>query len=236
MTPYKPAPKPYRGQRRVRTAVALLALTLTACDTAQSTPADAAPPPDAALDALADLRIDNSPARGYNRDRFGAAWADVDRNGCDTRNDILARDLTGEKFKSGTRNCIVLSGTLVDPYSGDTITFRRGQSTSDDVQIDHVVALADAWRSGANEWTTRERTKFANDPANLLAVSGPINQDKSDQPADEWLPPNEAYHCEFAAQQVTVKHTWRLSVTTAEADVLAEVLTTCPEEALQRDD
>jgi hypothetical protein len=107
---------------------------------------------------------------GYTRAQFGQTWADVDRNGCDTRNDILKRDLTGEIFKEKTRQCVVLSGTLIDPFSGENINFVRGNITSMEVQIDHVVALSNAWQTGAFKLTLKERTAFANDPMNLLAV------------------------------------------------------------------
>ena len=91
------------------------------------------------------------PKTGYDREQFGPAWSDVDRNGCDTRNDILKRDLAGETFKPGTHDCVVLTGTLDDPYTGKTIAFSRGQGTSEAVQIDHVVALSDAWQKGAQQ-------------------------------------------------------------------------------------
>jgi uncharacterized protein DUF1524 len=129
-----------------------------------------------ALAALAAVDVKGrAPRTGYDRDQFGFGWVDVDHNGCDTRNDILARDLTGETVQPGTPNCVVLTGTLADPYSGRTIAFQRGQDTSDDVQIDHVVALSDAWQKGAQGFNATQRTAFANDPLNLLAVDGPLN-------------------------------------------------------------
>jgi len=157
---------------------------------------------------------------------------DTDRNGCDTRNDILARDLTGETLKPGTHDCVVLSGTLADPYSGRTIAFQRGQDTSEAVQIDHVVALSDAWQKGAQQWTPEQRTGFANDPLNLLAVDGPLNQQKSDGDAATWLPPNRAYRCEYVARQVAVKVAYDLWMTSAERDAIVTVLNTCPGEPL----
>jgi Protein of unknown function (DUF1524) len=118
-----------------------------------------------ALAALAAVPVKGrAPTTGYDRDLFGNGWVDTDHNGCDTRNDILARDLTGETFKPGTRNCVVLTGTLAEPYSGRRVTFQRGPTTSDDVQIDHVVALSDAWQKGAQGWDGAKRTRFANDP------------------------------------------------------------------------
>ena len=109
---------------------------------------------------------------GYERSQFGPAWSDVDRNGCDTRNDILYRDLTSIVYKDGTKECVVLTGILVDPYSGEKISFLRGVATSSDVQIDHVVALSNAWQTGAFKLSYDRRIAFANDPMNLLAVRG----------------------------------------------------------------
>ena len=125
---------------------------------------------------------------GYSRDKFGEPWADVDHNGCDTRNDILKRDLTKEVFKAGS-SCIVQTGLLADPYTGKTIDFVRGVKTSSAVQIDHVVALGDAWRTGAAKWTAKKRLSYANDRVVLLAVDGPQNEAKGDDDASEWLPP-----------------------------------------------
>ncbi len=189
--------------------------------------------PDTALAALGELAVKGrAPRTGYERDQFGAGWVDTDRNGCDTRNDVLARDLTGEAFEPGTRDCVVVSGTLADPYSGTTIPFVRGQDTSDDVQIDHVVALSDAWQKGAQGWDEATRTAFANDPENLLAVDGPLNQQKSDGDAATWLPPNTSYRCSYVARQVAVKLDYGLWVTTAERDAIAGVLAGCPDEPL----
>jgi len=164
----------------------------------------------------------------YRREAFGQRWADTDHNGCDTRNDILARDLARPTFKPGTRDCVVLAGTLAEPYTGRTIEFERGDKTSSLVQIDHVVALADAWRSGAWRWDEQRRTEFANDPANLLAVDGQANQDKSAASADRWLPPNTAFRCEYVKRQIGVKSAYGLSVTQSEQDAMAAELATCP--------
>lgn len=156
----------------------------------------------------------------------------MDRNGCYTRNDILARDLTEVTFKPGTRECVVLSGTLADPYYGRTIAFLRGNDTSNDVQIDHVVALSDAWQKGVQALDEATRAAFANDPLNLLAVDGPLNQAKGDGDTATWLPPKWAYRCSYVARQVTVKHTYRLWVTHAEQDAMVRVLSTCPGQSL----
>jgi hypothetical protein len=192
-----------------------------------------AAPPSSALAALAAVEVKGrAPRTGYDRDLFGAGWVDTDRNGCDTRNDVLARDLTGETFKPGTRDCVVLTGTLADPYSGRTIAFERGQDTSDDVQIDHVVALSDAWQKGAQGWDEARRTAFANDPLNLLAVDGPLNTQKSDGDAATWLPPSTSYRCAYVARQVSVKVGYGLWMTAAERDAAATVLSRCPDEPL----
>ena len=163
----------------------------------------------------------------YDRQAFGQRWADTDHNGCDTRNDILARDLARPTFKPDTRDCVVLTGTLAEPYTGTTIQFQRGDKSSALVQIDHVVALADAWRSGAWQWDAQRRQEFANDPENLLAVDGAANEDKSASSADQWLPPNVAFRCDYVKRQIAVKYAYGLSVTQAEQDAMATQLTTC---------
>ena len=173
-----------------------------------------------------------APQTGYDRDRFGPGWVDVDHNGCDTRNDVLARDLTGETFVAGTRDCVVATGTLADPYSGRTIAFQRGQTTSDDVQIDHVVALSDAWQKGAQKWDASKRIALANDPLNLLAVDAGRNRSKGDGDTATWLPPHKAYRCTYVARQVAVKKKYGLWVTGAEKDAMKKVLSTCPGQRL----
>ncbi|MFB2583006.1 DUF1524 domain-containing protein [Herbiconiux sp. P15] len=167
-----------------------------------------------------------APKTGYEREgRFGEAWIDVDRNGCDTRNDILVRDLVDLTMAG---SCRVLSGTLSDPYTGATIAFVRGEATSPAVQIDHVVALLDAWQSGAQQLTQEERVAFANDPLNLYAVDGPANSQKGAGNAATWLPPNTAFRCEYAARQVSVKAAYGLWVTAPEKGALDRILDTCP--------
>ncbi|NYJ06604.1 GmrSD restriction endonuclease domain-containing protein [Petropleomorpha daqingensis] len=234
---------------RWRAVLAVVAFLLVGCTTAPPSDTSAAPTtsaslaaadgtvpsaaPTSALAAVSTLEVKGrAPKTGYSRDQFGPAWADVDHNGCDTRNDILARDLSGETFKPGTHDCVVLTGTLADPYSGTTMQFLRGSSTSDDVQIDHVVALSDAWQKGAQAWDVTRRTAFANDPLNLLAVQGSLNTQKSDGDAATWLPPNRAYRCDYVARQVAVKVTYGLWVTQAEKDAIATILSTCPDETL----
>ena len=168
----------------------------------------------------------------YDRNEFGKPWSDdvtVDggHNGCDTRNDILARDLTDVEFKPAKRNCIVTKGKLNDPYTNTTIDFKRGRKSSDLIPIDHVVALGDAWYSGAYQWDADRRRNFANDPINLQATNRESNTQKSAKNAAEWLPPNTAYQCEYVGRQITIKSTYGLSVTPAEKNAMEKVLATC---------
>ncbi len=165
---------------------------------------------------------------GYDRDLFGQSWADTDRNGCDTRNDILRRDLKRITFREGTRDCVVMSGVLADPLTGRTITFAKADA--DAVQIDHVVSLSDAWQKGARQWDPGKRLAFANDPLNLMAVDGPTNGSKSDSDAATWLPPNRAFRCAMVARQTAVKAKYELWVTAAERDAIARVLAACPKQ------
>jgi len=169
-----------------------------------------------------------APKTGYERSQFGPAWSDVDRNGCDTRNDILNRDLTSIIYKPGTHNCIVLSGTLIDPYSGEKIAFERGVATSSEVQIDHVVALSNAWQTGAFKLTYEKRLAFANDPMNLLAVKGRLNSQKGDGDAATWLPPRKDIRCAYVAQQIVVKAKYGLWVTPPEKAAMVGLLSKCP--------
>lgn len=164
----------------------------------------------------------------YDRDAFGSGWSET--GDCDTRNEVLQRDLADEKLARD--GCRVLSGVLKDPYTGERILFKSGRTTSDDVQIDHVVALGDAWRSGASRLSAAERKKIANDPLNLAAVDGPTNTEKSDSNAASWLPPNRGYRCAYVARQILVKDEYQLSVTPAEYRALNDVLVACPGETI----
>lgn len=177
---------------------------------------------------LATLEVKGrAPKTGYDRSQFGQSWADVDRNGCDTRNDILQRDLTNVVFTNSVA-CKVQSGTLADPYTAKTIQFVRGSDTSTAVQIDHIVALSDAWQKGAQQLNLEQRTAFANDPRNLQATDGPTNQKKSDGDAATWLPPNKEFRCDYVARQISVKVGYHLWVTQAEHDAMERVLLGCP--------
>lgn len=150
------------------------------------------------LDVISTLQVKGrAPKTGYTRDQFGPSWKDVDANGCDTRNDILKRDLKSIVYIAVGEDCVILSGALTDPYSGETINFLRGVATSSEIQIDHVVALSNAWQTGAFKLTLAQRTAFANDPSNLLAVKGKLNSQKGDGDAATWLPPRKSYRCEM---------------------------------------
>lgn len=170
-----------------------------------------------------------APKDTYDRSAFGQAWLDVDRNGCDTRNDILRRDLAAVEFVRGSR-CQVAGGSFQEPYTGRMMAFRRGPETSAAVQIDHVVALGDAWQKGAQQLTAGQREHLANDPLNLIAVDGPANQDKSASDAATWLPPNKAFRCHYVARQISVKAAYRLWVTAAEKEAMKRILVTCPQQ------
>lgn len=168
-----------------------------------------------------------APKTDYDREKFGNGWSSTE--GCDTRNIILNRDLT-EVVSS--EDCHISSGILKDPYTGENIQFRRGTGTSSDVQIDHVVALSDAWQKGAQLLSAKQREAFANDPLELLAVDGPANQQKSGSDAASWLPSNKKFRCQYVARQIAVKARYGLWVTQAEYDVMLGVLHRCPNQAL----
>lgn len=184
--------------------------------------------PGSALALLASLRMsEHSAARPYDREQFGPAWADADRNGCDTRNDILRRDLTDVTVKPGTRDCVIVSGTLADPYSGTRIRFERGGAS--EVDIDHVVALGNAWVTGAAVWPFRQRIALANDPLNLLAARAASNRAKGAGDAATWLPPSAGFRCDYVSRQIAVKAKYGLAVTPAEREAMARVLAACPD-------
>ncbi len=218
---------------RTPTLVAAVAIAagLISAPTVVDAPARAATPSQvvAALDGL-DVK-GRAPRTGYDRALFGQAWTDdvnVDggHNGCDTRNDVLRRDLRGVTLRPGSHGCTVLTGTLADPYTGQTIEFERGPRSSV-VQIDHVVALADAWQKGAQQWSSRKRIDFANDPLNLLAVSGTANQAKGAGDAATWLPRNKSFRCDYVARQVAVKQKYGAWTTAAEKSAMQRVLSGC---------
>ncbi|MFC5996890.1 HNH endonuclease family protein [Pseudonocardia hispaniensis] len=226
----------FRRTWRVALAILTAGALSSGCAALELLDVGAPAPTGEAATALDTLAVKGrAPKTGYDREQFGPAWADVDNNGCDTRNDILRRDLSGAELKPAPRPCIVLAGLLADPYSGEDILFHRGKDTSAAVQIDHVVALSDAWQKGAQQLTAQQRRDLANDPLNLLAVSGRLNQQKSDSDAASWLPPNNRYRCAYVARQVAVKAKYQLWVTEAERDAIAGVLEHCPGEPLPTD-
>ncbi len=206
--------------------------TAPTTSTVASAPAATAPPSNAAQPAAegtavaAAMLLDvkgRAPKTGYTRAQFGQAWFDTDRNGCDTRNDILRRDLQEREMANA---CKVLAGTLApDPFTGASIRFGEG---STQVDIDHVVALSDAWQKGAASWPGEKRLAFANDPLNLLAVDSSANRAKSDGDTATWLPPYKPFRCSYVARQVAVKGKYGLWVTSAERDAMTRVLATCP--------
>ncbi|PZU02215.1 MAG: deoxyribonuclease [Gordonia sp. (in: high G+C Gram-positive bacteria)] len=217
--------------------------TASVTPTATSESAAKAPAPLATIDtavaanaALAKLNTlavkGRAPKTGYERTAFGEAWTDdvnveSGHNGCETRNDILRRDLVNITIKPGSKGCTVEAGTLNDPYTSTSFSFVRGQDTSARAQIDHVVALSNAWQTGAQQLTLEKRTDLANDPRNLQATDGPTNQQKGDGDAATWLPPNKSHRCTYVGQQVTVKAAYDLWVTQPEKDAITRVLTEC---------
>jgi hypothetical protein len=191
----------------------------------------AGPKAGSALEALATLPVKGrAPKTGYARAEFGDSWTDDNdemwgHNGCDTRDDILRRDLTDIVMRAG--GCKVSTGVLHDPYTGSETHFVRGPGTSSQVQIDHVVPLANAWQTGAQQWTARQRQDFANDPLELIATQGTVNEAKGDGDAATWLPPRKAFRCAYAARMVAIKLRWHLWVTAPERDALARLLQPC---------
>lgn len=209
-----------RFRSSARHAVPAVVVTAAAMLTASCSLVELFAPPE-----LEDLAVKpESHESSYERDAFGQRWKDVDGNGCGQRDDVLARDLTRVKFKD---RCVVIGGVLTDPYSGERVTFSKDRAES--VQIDHRVALAEAWRSGAWAWRTSDRERFANDLANLVALSGRTNNAKSDRDAAEWLPARPEAVCGFARDVVKIKGKYGLSVDAAEAHALRRALDRCPD-------
>ena len=178
-----------------------------------------------AAEALETLHVKGrAPKTDYSRSQFGSGWATV--SGCDTRNIILHRDLQNPVVDE---KCVVTSGTLQDPYTGMTIEFAKGSS---DIQIDHVVAISNAWQTGAANLTRELRVQLANDPLELIAVQGDANQQKSDGDAATWLPSNKGFRCQYVARQIAIKQKYSLWVTSAEKQAILDVLSGCPGQTL----
>jgi Protein of unknown function (DUF1524) len=231
-----PATRNHRDMSRweIRLAIGLMGLftVSTIPQIAQGTTFTAATEVTASS-ALSTLAVKGrAPKTGYDRDALFGDWADPDGNGCDARNDVLARDLTNKVFGTGRDKCLVLSGTLLDPYSGKKIDFTRGQGTSTLVPIDHVVAVSDAWQKGAFKWDAVTRVQFYNDPLNLKATQQSLNSQKRDGDAATWLPPLKSYRCAYVAQQIAVKAKYLIWVTKAEKEAMARILTACPKQVL----
>lgn len=185
-----------------------------------------------ALTALNQLEVKGRAAKtGYSRAQF-PHWSDPDRNGCDARNDTLKRDLTNITYKVGTRDCKVVGGQLLDPFSGKSITF---SSTKSNIDIDHLVALSNAWQTGAAYFDKAKRTQIANDPLNLLAVDAKLNRQKGDGDAATWLPPAKSFRCEYVAAQIAVKVKYSLWLTAPEKSAMSRVLESCPDQLLPVD-
>jgi len=199
--------------------IVVLALLLTTLPLSNTAQAD-----QDALTVLNSLEVKGRAAKtGYARSQF-PHWSDPDRNGCDARNDTLKRDLTQISFKSGTRDCKVLTGQLLDPFSGKVITF---SSTKSNIDIDHVVALSNAWQTGAAYFDKTKRQQIANDPLNLLAVDFSLNRQKGDGDAATWLPPLKSYRCDYVARQIAVKAKYGLWVTQPEKNAIVKLLEKC---------
>ena len=185
-----------------------------------------------ALTALNQLEVKGRAAKtGYTRAQF-PHWSDPDRNGCDARNDTLKRDLTNITYKVGTRDCKVVGGQLLDPFSGKSLTF---SSTKSNIDIDHLVALSNAWQTGAAYFDKAKRTQIANDPLNLLAVDAKLNRQKGDGDAATWLPPAKSFRCEYVAAQIAVKVKYSLWLTAPEKSAMSRVLESCPDQLLPVD-
>lgn len=207
--------------------------TSSGAATSGGSPAPVAPAPryDIARQQLKALQVRGwDRVSDFQRFQFGEAWSDdvnveFGHNGCNTRDDILRRDLKDLVVRPFT--CFAQSGMLVDPYTGSTIAFVRGPQTSNSIEIDHVVALADAWYKGARAWDPQRRLDFANDPRNLLAVSPQANYDKAYHDASGWLPSNEAFRCDFVARQIEVKTAYGLWLSAKEKRAMTDVLSRC---------
>ena len=181
-----------------------------------------------ATEVLEKLEIKGrAPKTGYSREEFYKTWPTIE--GCSLRQRIIKREL-GETAKLDADQCTVLAGDFIEPYTGQNLIFYEKTDLSKGVQIDHVVALSDAWQKGAQNLSAETRFALATDPLNLLAVDSSANQQKSDGDAATWLPKNKVFRCQYIARQISVKHKYNLWVTQAEHDAMSRVLQTCPNE------
>jgi hypothetical protein len=187
---------------------------------------------DEARQLLTTLRVGpRRPSVGYERDAFGPAWADTDGNGCNQRDDVLLRDAVPGSARyapQGRCDHDVLAGTWVDPYTGRRLTFAdlKDPAQAQALQIDHLVPLAEAWRSGASDWDASRRRSFANELAELLAADGPTNAAKGDDDPAAWRPRRE-FQCTYAIGWIATKSRWELAVDRSERRALSEMLGYC---------
>lgn len=215
----------------------LIALTSSGCAAARSVPPTAGLRSATALPGVVVVDHEPAPVPGYDRSCgagrgcvFGPAWSDdvtvrLGHNGCDTRNDLLREALVEVRTKPGTHGCLVLSGVLLDPYSGARVPFSREQAGT--LEIDHVLPLAVAWNRGAATWSLDRRRDFANDPDELIATTAAANRAKGDRTPAQWLPSTARGRCLLARRFLQVARTWNLVITRAENDAIAHTLATC---------
>ncbi len=216
----------------VRVATATLA-SLALAVTVLIAPPAAADVGDNAAQVLAQLDVQKkNSSRGYKRSKFGSGWGNSNNDPCDTRSDILKRDLSRYTVPPrDLHDCMVLTGVLeIDPYTGEQIVYERGGAS--EIDIDHVVALSNSWGLGAKSWSKKKRRAFANDPLNLLAVDAGANRSKGDKDASKYLPSNTSFQCDYVARQIAVKDKYDLAVTRAEKRAMTQVLDTCPKEKI----
>ncbi|MBR2766667.1 HNH endonuclease [Candidatus Saccharibacteria bacterium] len=179
-----------------------------------------------ARDILEKLEVKGrAPKTDYSREQFYSGWPNVD--GCSLRQRIIRREF-GES--AVLNECNVMAGEYDEPYTGEHMVFTEREQISKGIQIDHVVALSDAWQKGAQNISAEKRYELATDPLNLLAVDGDANKKKSDGDAATWLPLNKKFRCQYVARQVSVKYKYSLWVTEAEKNAISKVLENCPKE------
>ncbi|MEV6412992.1 HNH endonuclease family protein [Kribbella sp. NPDC051718] len=216
----------------------LLLLSTTACTPIEQQPAGTSGSSIRSELALLKVVATRPKVKGYDRDcgksgacSFGQPWSDNHtgpggHDGCDTRNNVLAKQLTDVTYKAGPKHCVVMSGQLLDPYTGRLITFRKAAASK--VQIDHIYPLARAWDLGASTWPAQRRVDFANDLTdNLLAVDGATNASKSDQGPGEWLPLNKSFRCTYVARYLHVAAKYKLPITRDDQAAAKTLAPTC---------
>lgn len=230
-TPAPAVTPPVASESASATPVASEPATPSEAPVAPSEPAPAAS--GTALEALETLTVAPFSSNGkYERALFGEPWADIDNNGCETREDILKRDIPNVTIKG---KCDARQGSFNDPYTAKVINFNAGDGKGGGVDIDHIIPLSLGWKTGASEWDATKRLKFANDPLNLMASDSGENRKKGDKDASAYLPPNKAFHCEYVARQVTVRVKYGTWITSAEKNAIYTVLQTCPTQPLTAD-